>query len=68
MKQVTLNVPDNQYTFFMELVRKLGLEPVEEAGSEQQVLQGIAQGIREVKQIEEGTRKGTPLKDFLDEL
>ena len=68
MKQVTLNIPDNQYTFFIELIRKLGLDPIEESDSERQVLQGIAQGIREVKQIEEGKRKGTPLKDFLDEL
>ena len=70
MKQITLNIPDNQYAFFTELVQKLGLEKVKEESvdTEQQVLQGIAQGLREVKQIEEGKKKGTPLKDFLDEL
>lgn len=26
MKQVTLNIPDNNYPFFMELVSKLGIE------------------------------------------
>lgn len=36
--------------------------------SQQEVLQGIAQGLREVKNIEEGKMKGTSLKDFLDEL
>lgn len=70
MKQITLNIPDSQYAFFTELVEKLGLEKVREesVNAEQQVLQGIAQGLREVKQIEEGKRKGTPLNDFLDEL
>ncbi|MGJ3235678.1 hypothetical protein [Marivirga sp.] len=28
MKQITLNIPDNKYTFFMELVKNLGIEKV----------------------------------------
>lgn len=70
MKQINLNIPDNQYAFFLELVKNLGLEKVkeEEADTQEEVLQGIAQGLREVKRIEEGKMKGPPLKDFLDEL
>jgi len=70
MKQITLNIPDNQYAFFSELVQKLGLEKVKEEtlDSQAEILQGIAQGLREVKQIEEGKISGTPLKEFLDEL
>ena len=70
MKQITLNIPDNQYAFFLELVQQLGLEKVKEEtiDSQQEILQGIAQGLREVKRIEEGKMKGTLLKDFLDEL
>ncbi len=70
MKQITLNIPDNQYAFFLELVQQLGLEKVKEEtiDSQQEVLQDIAQGLREVKRIEEGKTKGTLLKDFLDEL
>ena len=30
MKQITLNIPDNQYSFFLELVQKLGFAKVEE--------------------------------------
>lgn len=30
MKQLTINIPDNQYSFFLELVEKLGFEKVEE--------------------------------------
>lgn len=70
MKQITLNIPDHQYAFFTELVDKLGFEKVgeETLDSKEEVLQGIAQGLREVRQIEEGKIKGTELKDFLNEL
>jgi hypothetical protein len=30
MKQVTLNIPDNKYRFFIELVQNLGFEKAEE--------------------------------------
>jgi len=33
-----------------------------------EILEGIRQGLREVKLIEEGKLKATPLKDFLNEL
>lgn len=71
MKRITLNIPDNQYAFFLELVKKLGLEKIKEEAvdtQQEEVLQGIAQGLREVRHIEEGNMKGTRLKDFLDEL
>ena len=70
MKQITLNVPDNKYSLFLELVKNLGLEKVKEEPIEatQQVLEGLEQGLREVKLIHEGKMKGTPIKEFLDEL
>ena len=30
MKRITLNIPDNKYEFFLELVKNLGLEKVKE--------------------------------------
>jgi len=30
MKQVTLNIPDNKYQFFLELVRNLGFDKQED--------------------------------------
>ncbi|HNP18191.1 MAG TPA: hypothetical protein PKL31_07155 [Fulvivirga sp.] len=30
MKEVTLKIPDNKYQFFMELVRNLGFEKIED--------------------------------------
>ena len=70
MKQITLNIPDSKYSFFMELVNNLGLEKVKEESmnASDEVLKGIEQGFTEVKLIQEGKMKGTPLKDFLHEL
>lgn len=30
MKQVTLNIPDHKYQFFMELIQNLGIEKTDE--------------------------------------
>ena len=76
MKQVTINVPENQYAFFLELLKNLGLEKAEEeareaeeeALTEEELLEDLAQAFREVKLIEEGKMKSRPAKEFLDEL
>lgn len=33
MKRITLNIPDDKYTFFLELVKNLGLEKVKDQSS-----------------------------------
>lgn len=70
MKKITIMIPDNKYSFFLELVKNLGLEKVKEEPIEasQEALDGLEQGFREVKLIQEGKMKGTPLQEFLDEL
>ena len=71
MKQITLNVQDNNYPFFVELVKNLDfiskVEPDEEPTKEQ-ILQGIREAVQEVKLILAGKLKGIPAKDFLNEL
>ncbi len=70
MRQVTVKIPDHMYSFFLELVKKLGLEKVKEepVDPSNKALKGLEQGFREVKLIQEGKMKGTPLKEFLNEL
>lgn len=70
MKKITINIPDNKYSFFLELVKNLGLEKVKEepVNVNQDALKGLEQGFREVKLIQDGKMKGTPLNEFLDEL
>ncbi|WP_158858037.1 hypothetical protein [Lunatibacter salilacus] len=70
MKKITINIPDNKYSFFLELVKNLGLEKVKEepVNANQDALKGLEQGFKEVKMIQDGKMKGTPLNEFLDEL
>ncbi len=74
MKQLTLNVPDKNYPFFMELVKQLDFIKVSEPGKkkaikEKQALQkNIEQGLKEVALAKKGKLKATSLNDFLNEL
>ena len=72
MKQVTLNIQDNKYTFFMELVNSLSfvkkIEPTESESHEQEALNGVKQAIEELKLYKRGKLSPKPLKDLLDEL
>jgi hypothetical protein len=70
MKQIILNIPDNKYPFILELVKNLGLEKMEigPTASEKKALEDLEQGFQEVSLIEKGKKKGTTLKEFLNEL
>lgn len=68
-KEITLKIPENKYRFFMELVHSLEFVKVEDHGdSKEEVISNLKQGFEEMKLYKEGKLKGTPLKDFLNEL
>jgi hypothetical protein len=70
MKQVIINIPDNKFTFFMELIKSLKFIKVietEEKTSKKQILQGIIEAVEEVNQIKAGKKKAQPLNEFLNE-
>ncbi len=71
MKQVTLQIPDKKYPFFMELVKNLGfakkIEPVDDP-SKEEIVNNLKKGFEEMQLIKKGTLKTTPLKEFLNEL
>ena len=71
MKQVTVQVPDKKYQFFIELVNSLGFTKKTDTNDEvtkEQILEGIREAVDEVKQIKAGKKKAVLLKDFLNEL
>jgi len=69
MKQVTLNIKENKFRFFMELVKSLDFVQVHDEGdSKEAILSNIKKGLEEVKLAKQGKLKTTPAKDFLDEL
>ncbi|MCO5950842.1 MULTISPECIES: hypothetical protein [Mucilaginibacter] len=77
MKQVTINVPENKFAFFMKLMKSLNfvkvVEPAktaeEQLTSEQrEIWNNVKQGFVELKMVEEGKLKDRPLQELLDEL
>ncbi len=65
MKQITLNIPDNKYSFFLELVKHLEFLQVEEG--EQQALEELQNSLKQVKLMQEGKLPKQSAKDFLNE-
>ncbi len=63
MKQIILNVPDNKYSFFMELVKNLGFVKVqkEDELSENQ-LEFIKGTKKSLKQVEKHLKRDIILK------
>ena len=71
MKQITLNIPDNKYSFFLELVKSLGfvktvvidLEPTKD-----EILGGLSEAVDEVQLHKKGKLKLKTAQQFLNEL
>lgn len=72
MKQVTINIKESRFRFFMELIRSFDFVTVEEeAGggdSREAVRANVRQGLKEVELIKAGKLKGRPAQRLLDEL
>ena len=74
MKQLTINVKDNKYKFFKELVDSMDFvkiinEKEEQANKKKEaIIKSIKTGLNEVEQIKKGKLKSIPLKDLLNEL
>ncbi len=69
MKQITLNIKEGKYHFFMELVKSLDFVQVADGGdTKEEIIANLKDGFKEMQLYKEGKIKGTPLKDFLNEL
>jgi len=70
MKQITLNIKDSKFKFFLELIKNFDFVQVEEieGDTKEAIVANIKQGLEEVKLVEEGKIKSRPAKELLDEL
>lgn len=66
MKQLTLNIADNKFKAFLKFIETLDYVKVEEVDGN--LIEGIENGLTEVKQIKEGKISKQSAKDFLNEL
>ncbi|MDQ6479012.1 hypothetical protein [Dyadobacter sp. LHD-138] len=76
MKQVILNVPENQFAFFMKLVHSLNFVQVQEpvksedglTEMQKETWKNIKTGFEEMKMVEEGSINVRPVQFLLNEL
>jgi hypothetical protein len=72
MRQIILDISDNKYSFFMELLKSFDFVRVKEdtykEPTKEEVKENIKQGLKELKLIEQGKLKTRPAREFLNEL
>lgn len=69
MQRIVIDIPDNKFNFFMELVNNLGFKKVKHVSKEQQqFVDDLQHSLEQVKQHQEGKIKLQSAKDFLNEL
>jgi hypothetical protein len=72
MKQVVLNVPDNKYSFFMELVKSLGFVKVPGENTlnknQQEFVEGTKKSLEQVDQHLKGEIKLKTADQLFNEL
>ncbi len=72
MKQITLNIPDNKYPFFMELVKSLGFVKVSDelklTKKQQEFVEGTKKSLEQVEQHLKGKIKLKSADQLFDEL
>ncbi len=69
MQRVVIDIPDNKFNFFMELVSNLGFENVKQISKEQQeFVEDLEHSLQQVEQHQKGKIELQTAKEFLDEL
>ena len=72
MKDITLSVPDKDYSFFIKLVKNLDFVQIKDtakAKNKKEIfLDEFKEAVEEVNQIKAGKLKGRPFQELLDEL
>jgi hypothetical protein len=78
MKQLIIQIPDNKYPFFMELLHQFDYvsfksksettKGILDVDSEEEILEQIREDVNELKMVLNGERKARPAIELLNEL
>ena len=72
MKNINLSVPDKEYNFFIELIKKLEFVKIKpapnETPSKQEFLDGLKEAVEQVNLAKQGKIKLKTAEELLDEL
>lgn len=68
MKEIILEVEENKYNFFLNIVRSFDFVSIKKTPSHSEILLTVAKGMHQAKLASEGKNKSRSAKLFLNEL
>ena len=69
MARIIIDIPDSKVSFFMELIKNLGIKKVQKLSDKQKsFVDDLQHSLEQVKQHQEGKIKLQSAEDFLNEL
>ena len=72
MKQVTLHIPDNKYSLFMEFAKSIDfikkIDVQDKEPTKELILQGVKQAVKEINLVKAGKLKAKDARQLIHEL
>ena len=72
MATLTLEIQDKKLKFFKEIIKNFSFVKIQDQeqdeDTDEQVIENIRQGVKEIRLVEQGKMKSTPFNEFLKEL
>ncbi len=69
MTRIVIDIPDSKVSFFMELIKNLGIKKVQKLSDQQKsFVDDLQHSLEQVNQHQEGKIKLQSAEDFLNEL
>ncbi len=68
MKELTLEVDERKYKFFLDLVKNFDFVAVRKAPANKELIMSLAKGMQQAKEAGAGKIKSRSAKSFLNEL
>lgn len=68
MKELTLEIDEKKYDFFMDLIRNFDFVSIRKEPSKKELLLSVAKGMYQASQASKGKIKSRNAKTFLNEL
>lgn len=69
MQRVVIDIPDNKFNFFMELINNLGFKNIKQISNDKQnLIDDLQHSLNQVKLHQKGKLELQSAKEFLDEL
>ena len=68
MKELTLEIRESKYKFFLDLVKNFDFVSVRKSPANKELIISVAKGMQQAKRASEGKLKSQSVKSFLDGL